>query len=63
MRFSPRATVLDASVLAQEPFVRFSVTDIDGVFRGKHLSGEKAAALLSGGGADKKFHRTSLNIG
>jgi hypothetical protein len=40
--------------------VRFSVTDIDGVFRGKHLSGEKAAALLSGGGEDKKFNRTSL---
>jgi glutamine synthetase len=37
-------------LLAGEAFVRFGVTDIDGVFRGKHLSGEKAAAMLEGGG-------------
>jgi len=41
---------LDPAMLAQEPFVRFAVTDIDGVCRGKHLSGEKAAALLQDGG-------------
>jgi glutamine synthetase len=40
----------DASLLAHEPFVRFAVTDIDGVCRGKHLSGEKVAAMLQGGG-------------
>ena len=39
-----------ASSLLTEPFVRFGVTDIDGVFRGKHLSGEKIAAMLEGGG-------------
>ena len=39
-----------ASKLATEPFVRFSVTDIDGVCRGKHLSGEKVGAMLEGGG-------------
>jgi glutamine synthetase len=38
------------ALLASEPFVRFAVTDIDGVCRGKHLSGEKIAAMLEGGG-------------
>ena len=37
-------------LLAREPFVRFAVTDIDGVCRGKHLSGEKVAGMLEGGG-------------
>ena len=37
-------------LLNSEPFVRFAVTDIDGVCRGKHLSGEKVAAMLDGGG-------------
>jgi glutamine synthetase len=50
MNPSSRVSGLDPSLLAQEPFVRFAVTDIDGVCRGKHLSGEKAAALLRGGG-------------
>ena len=36
--------------LQNEPFVRFAVTDIDGVMRGKHLSGEKVASMLGGGG-------------
>ena len=36
--------------LAHEPFVRFAVTDIDGVCRGKHLSGEKIISMLEGGG-------------
>jgi len=36
--------------LINEPFVRFAVTDIDGVCRGKHLSGEKIASMLQGGG-------------
>ena len=36
--------------LVYEPFVRFAVTDIDGVCRGKHLSGEKVASMLEGGG-------------
>jgi len=36
--------------LAREPFVRFAVTDIDGVCRGKHVSGEKVASMLAGGG-------------
>jgi glutamine synthetase len=37
-------------LLAREPYARFLVTDIDGVCRGKHLSGEKIAAMLDGGG-------------
>ncbi len=40
----------DPALLANEPFVRFAVTDIDGVARGKHLSGEKVASMLEGGG-------------
>jgi glutamine synthetase len=39
----------DAGTLAGEPAVRFALTDIDGVFRGKTVSGEKAAAMLGGG--------------
>ena len=42
-KFSP-------SLLLNEPFVRFAVTDIDGVCRGKHLSGEKVVSMLEGGG-------------
>ncbi len=38
------------SQLADEPFVRFAVTDIDGLCRGKHLSGEKVISMLQGGG-------------
>lgn len=37
-------------LLAREPYARFLVTDIDGVCRGKHLSGEKIASMLDGGG-------------
>jgi len=37
-------------LLANEPFARFAVTDIDGVCRGKHLSGAKVASMLEGGG-------------
>ncbi|TDK67368.1 glutamine synthetase family protein [Sapientia aquatica] len=37
-------------ILANEPFARFAVTDIDGVCRGKHLSGAKVASMLEGGG-------------
>lgn len=40
----------NAKSLVNEPFVRFAVTDIDGVCRGKHLSGEKIASMLDGGG-------------
>ena len=36
---------LNPATLAEEPFVRFAVTDIDGVCRGKHLSGEKVASM------------------
>lgn len=36
--------------LRHEPYARFAVCDIDGVCRGKHLSGEKLAAMLEGGG-------------
>ena len=36
--------------LTGEPFVRFAVTDIDGVCRGKHLSVEKIISMLNGGG-------------
>ncbi|HJV00999.1 MAG TPA: glutamine synthetase family protein [Burkholderiaceae bacterium] len=36
--------------LAGEPYARFLVTDIDGVARGKHLSAEKIAGMLDGGG-------------
>ena len=43
-------TPFSASVLANEPYVRFAVTDIDGVCRGKHLSGEKVAGMLADGG-------------
>ncbi|MDE2418255.1 MAG: glutamine synthetase [Burkholderiales bacterium] len=39
-----------ADLLANEPFVRFAVTDIDGVCRGKHLSAEKIISMLGGGG-------------
>ena len=41
---------LNPATLTDEPFVRFAVTDIDGVCRGKHLSGEKVASMLKGGG-------------
>ncbi|MDT8991510.1 glutamine synthetase family protein [Curvibacter sp. APW13] len=41
---------LNPATLVDEPFVRFAVTDIDGVCRGKHLSGEKVASMLKGGG-------------
>lgn len=37
-------------LLAGQPYARFLVTDIDGVSRGKHLSGEKIASMLDGGG-------------
>lgn len=37
-------------LLAKEPYARFLVTDIDGVCRGKHLSGEKIASMVDGGG-------------
>lgn len=40
----------DSSLLINEPFVRYAVTDIDGVCRGKHLSGEKVISMLEGGG-------------
>ncbi|HWW08558.1 glutamine synthetase family protein [Collimonas sp.] len=36
--------------LASETYARFMVTDIDGVCRGKQLSGEKIASMLDGGG-------------
>jgi glutamine synthetase len=42
--------VLSKQALAEEPYVRIAVTDIDGVCRGKHLSGEKVAGMLDGGG-------------
>ncbi|WP_197418228.1 glutamine synthetase family protein [Paucibacter sp. KCTC 42545] len=44
------AIKLSRMVLEKEPYVRFAVTDIDGVCRGKHLSGEKMASMLEGGG-------------
>lgn len=48
---NPRLTApFSPSLLAHEPYVRFAVTDIDGVCRGKHLSGEKVAGMLEGGG-------------
>ena len=50
MTIATQSVLLDASQLASEPFVRFAVTDIDGVCRGKHLSGEKVAGMLAGGG-------------
>lgn len=37
-------------LLAGESYARFLVTDIDGVARGKHLSAEKIASMLDGGG-------------
>ncbi len=37
-------------LLAGQAYARFLVTDIDGVSRGKHLSGEKIASMLDGGG-------------
>jgi glutamine synthetase len=40
----------DPAVLVHQPFVRFAVTDIDGVCRGKHISAEKAISMLNGGG-------------
>lgn len=43
-------TPFNPARLLHEPFVRFAVTDIDGVCRGKHLSAEKAIAMLNGGG-------------
>ena len=46
----PAGKQLSAEALQREPFVRFAVTDIDGVCRGKHLSGEKIASMLQGGG-------------
>lgn len=49
MTTSP-TSAFDPAQLAGEPFVRFAVTDIDGVCRGKHLSGEKIASMLAGGG-------------
>lgn len=42
-KFSPE-------LLIDEPFVRFGVTDIDGVMRGKHLSAEKVTSMLKAGG-------------
>lgn len=36
--------------LEREACVRYGVTDIDGVMRGKHCSGEKAASMLRTGG-------------
>lgn len=42
---------LTRDLLLREPFVRFAVTDLDGVCRGKHLSGEKVAGMLEGGGS------------
>lgn len=44
------ATEFSPELLQDEPFVRFIVTDIDGGCRGKHISGEKAASMLAGGG-------------
>jgi glutamine synthetase len=38
------------TLLAGQPYARFMVTDLDGVARGKHLSGEKIASMLDGGG-------------
>jgi glutamine synthetase len=43
-------TVFAPSLLCDEPYVRFAVTDIDGVCRGKHVSAEKAQAMLGGSG-------------
>jgi glutamine synthetase len=37
--------------IARASHVRFGMTDIDGVFRGKFVSGEKAAAMAQGGGS------------
>jgi len=39
-------TTLSRELLEREPYVRFAVTDIDGVCRGKHLSGERIASML-----------------
>lgn len=39
-----------ADLLANEPYVRYAVTDIDGVCRGKHISTEKILNMLEGGG-------------
>lgn len=47
---SSHTTAFSTELLAKEPYARFMVTDIDGVARGKHLSGEKIAAMLAGGG-------------
>lgn len=44
------STPFHPDLLAREPYVRFAVTDIDGLCRGKHLSGEKVAGMLEGGG-------------
>ena len=44
------ASTFSLQNLRTEPFVRFVVTDIDGVCRGKHLSGEKLLSMLEGGG-------------
>jgi glutamine synthetase len=43
-------TKFTKDLLAGQPYARFLVTDIDGVARGKHLSGEKIASMLDGGG-------------
>ncbi|NRR29353.1 glutamine synthetase [Oxalobacteraceae bacterium] len=43
-------TTFSKELLAGQPYARFLVTDIDGVSRGKHLSGEKIASMLDGGG-------------
>jgi len=45
------STTLSRELLEREPYVRFAVTDIDGVCRGKHLSGEKIASMLETGGS------------
>ena len=39
-----------SATLQTQSSVRYGVTDIDGVFRGKQVSGEKAASMLKGGG-------------
>lgn len=49
MTAQTRTILPDAAALAAEPAVRFALTDIDGVFRGKLISGAKAAAMLDGG--------------
>ncbi len=41
---------LHPETLDRESCVRYAVTDIDGVLRGKHCSGDKAAGMLRGGG-------------